>query len=739
MEKTAGRGVAPEKRGGKAVERVRGYAESGWVAFLLCLVFTLAMVYHYVVPLNALPFTEGIKGNDCGQMVWNLWFVSESITSGRNPYATGLIYYPLGTRLAHHTLAAGFFPVTFLVKQLSGGSRLYPFYAYRIIILLSLTLILYCSYRYLRGLGFDRWAAAIPAVAYAFSNFYMEHVLHLNHLAGFFIPLAALCLVRLYRKPTTTNIVCAALVSSSVVYFTEFALYIYMSLLLLTLILYLTRGGRKIVRERVHLVGFRRILLALTIFLLIIAPFIANLSEDRVLKPTREESSFYSSNLAAFFIPVKGQTPLYGDTFAPLSSRMTAGLGEPGVFISFPLMAFGLVALIKSRRRLVRISALLSLFFFVLSLGPTLKVFSVDTGVPMPYTLLMRVPPFDLSRTPVRFVVMGLFFLMIVAAQGVGWTGDAVVGRWGTRWRTAMMSALLIWTIAEAHSPMTRRKPFVPPQGVQRIVPGPVLNLPLLRNDGYAAMLQIFHHQPVVTGYLARYTEAQWGQFAELERLFKKGGAQFCDGVANIGARNIILGPENMVITAPSIAPLELSRCPINVVDLREWDAHSSGPSGEFDRGKAERPGHFPLYVWGERIDLRDAQSDKYLWYGWSGREPAFRWTDGDSAAFVFALAETRPSLLRIKLGPFLAPGKLDEQRAGVELNGRTIATLRLRDAAPKEYQVALPGDLLRDKNVLTFALPDAESPRALKISDDSRLLGINVEWLEIEPQSSDR
>lgn len=739
MEKMAGRSVSPEKRRGKVIERVKNYAESGWVAFLLCLMFTLAMVYHYVIPLNALPFTEGIKGNDCGQMVWNLWFVNESITSGHNPYATNLIYYPLGTRLAHHTLAAGFFPVTFLVKQLSGGNRLYPFYAYRIIILLSLTLILYCSYQCLRGLGFNRWAAAIPAVAYAFSNFYMEHVLHLNHLAGFFIPLAALCFVRLYRKPTTPNVLYAALVSSSVVYFTEFALYIYVSLLLLALIIYLAGGERKIVRERIHLVGLKRILLALTIFLLIIAPYLINLSGDTVLKPTRDESSFYSSNLAAFFIPVKRQTPLYGDIFASLSSRMTAGLGEPGVFISFPLMAFGLVALIESKRRLVRVSALLSLLFFVLSLGPTLKVFSVDTGVPMPYMLLMRVPPFDLSRTPVRFVVMGMFFLMIVAAQGVERTDYAVVRRWGTRLRTVIMSALLIWTIAEAHSPIPRQKPFVPPQGVQRIVPGPVLNLPLLRNDGYAAMLQIFHHQPVVTGYLARYTEAQWRQFAELERLFKKGGAQFCNGMANIGVHNIILGPENMVITAPSIAPLELAGCPINIVDLREWDAYSSGPSGEFDRDKAERPGHFPLYVWGTRIDLRDAQSDKYLWYGWSGHEPAFRWTDGNSAAFVFALAEIRPSILRIKLGPFLAPGKLDEQRVGVELNGRTIMTLRLRDAAPKEYQIALPSDLLRDKNVLAFALPDAESPRALKVSDDTRLLGINVEWMEIETQSDDR
>jgi hypothetical protein len=57
--------------------------------------------------------------------------------------------------------------------------------------------------------------------------------------------------------------------------------------------------------------------------------------------------------------------------------------------------------------------------FFVLSLGPTLKIFGTETGIPMPYSVLMKVPPFDSGRTPVRFVVVGMFFLMIVAAVGL--------------------------------------------------------------------------------------------------------------------------------------------------------------------------------------------------------------------------------------------------------------------------------------------------------------------------------
>jgi hypothetical protein len=39
----------------------------------------------------------------------------------------------------------------------------------------------------------------------------------------------------------------------------------------------------------------------------------------------------------------------------------------------------------------------------------------------------------------------------------------------------------------------------------------------------------------------------------------------------------------------------------------------------------------------------------------------------------------------------------------------------------------------LRERNVLTLDLPNAESPAALKLSEDTRLLGLNVQWMQIE------
>ena len=716
----------PRKKSAGA--QTRRYLESKSGVFLLSLIFTLALLYNYIVPLNAVPFSQGIKGQDCYQMVWNLWVVNEAITSGRNPYRTEMIYYPIGAELSHHSLAAGFFVVTFPVKLISRGDVMYPFYAYRTIILLSFTLILYLSYLTLRELGFRRWASAIPSVAYAFSAFYMEHLIHLNQIAGFFIPLTALCLVRWYRQPSTARVISTALASSCAIYFTEIALYIYMAVIFLAILMFPYRGERLALVERIRLAGLKRLLLGLTVFLLILAPYLFNFFTHHTLKPIAAESSLYSSNLAGFFIP---KAPFYSGLFLPLGSRITAGMGEPGIFLGFPLLIFGFIGLLVSRRTLTHISALAALLFFVLSLGPTLKVFAADTGIPLPYALLMRIPPFDAGRTPVRFVSVGMFFLMIVASGGLRWAEKTLSKRWGSHWSGAAMSLLLIWTIAEAYAPIPRQKPFVKPSGLEKILDGAVLNLPLMKNDGYSEALQIFNRQPIASGFLARYTQEQSKQFADLERLFNRGGTKFCEGVAARGYRNIVIAPRDVFPDAPSIAPLELSKCSLNVVDLRTGDLYSRAKGAEL--GEGERPDEFPPYIISTRVDFRSAESDKFLWYGWSGRELAFRWTYGNSAAVVFALRDSKPTVLRIKLGVFLVPGRLEEQRVNIALNGRQITTLRLREAEPREYSLVLPVELLREKNVLSFNLPDAESPATFGLSDDARLLGINVHWIEFD------
>jgi hypothetical protein len=145
----------------------------------------------------------------------------------------------------------------------------------------------------------------------------------------------------------------------------------------------------------------------------------------------------------------------------------------------------------------------------------------------------------------------------------------------------------------------------------------------------------------------------------------------------------------------------------------------------------------YPPYVLGTRLDLTQREADPYLCHGWSAGEPSIRWTDRPKALILFAVNEVKPSSLRLKLGPFLAPSKLDEQRMTLKLNDQLLASLRLTEA--KEYTFALPENLLREKNVLEFGLPDAASPMSLGVSPDWRRLGVDVKWMEIKPEAGGR
>lgn len=730
---------------------VAGLIDNRPLTFLLSLLFTLGMLWNYLLPLNSLLYTTGIKGQDCGQMIWNIWYANEAITSGHNPFSTNLLFYPTGANLGHHTLAAGFFPLTFLVKKLSGNDPMYPFYAYKIIILLSFALILWLSYQVLREIALTRWAALIAAVGYAFSDFYMLHVMHINHLAGFFIPLTALFIIRAYKKPASGNLVLAALAAGCSVYFTEFSIYICMAGLFFVLIAGLAKAGRRELVSKAMEVGWRRMLTAAFLFGAIVTPFVIILFRDQVRKPPPRESSYYSANLAGFFIPGQEKdeaeiygtpltTPLYGSTFVALDSKIPVGLGVSGfeTFIGFPLLIFSVVAVVRFRKKALWMCATVSLLFYLLSLGPTLKIFATDTGLPLPYLLLMKVPPFDTGRTPVRFVVMGLFLLMIVAACGLSWLQNVLTRRWpgwGRNRAGLAMLLIFVWTTAEVYSVTPRRPPFVPPAALAGIPAGPVLNLPPVQWDGYAAMLQTFHHQPIATGYLARNPETLWTRFGLLKAAFEKGGASFCEYLQSNGYRTVIISPDSVLLPYRfSMSPLDLSRCPVGVVDLRE---RGPGPFGVPQPDGSELPLNYPAYDRGTRINFGAAAADRYLSYGWSGREVVSHWTDRGRAAFVFSLAANgrrgQTATLRIFGGPFLVPGKLAVQRVAIRLNDKEVANWTLTSAEPQLRTIEIPASVLQDKNVLVFDLPDATSPRILGISEDWRLLGFNVQWLEID------
>ena len=114
------------------------------------------------------------------------------------------------------------------------------------------------------------------------------------------------------------------------------------------------------------------------------------------------------------------------------------------------------------------------------------------------------------------------------------------------------------------------------------------------------------------------------------------------------------------------------------------WNAFRSLPPGVSGRGCTI----YPHYVLGTRLDLTSREADPYLCSGWSAAEPSIRWTDRSRALILFAVNELKPGSLHLRLGPFIAPPKLDAQRVNLKLNDQLLASRILKEG--KEYRFAL-------------------------------------------------
>ncbi len=170
-------------------------------------------------------------------------------------------------------------------------------------------------------------------------------------------------------------------------------------------------------------------------------------------------------------------------------------------------------------------------------------------------------------------------------------------------------------------------------------------------------------------------------------------------------------------------------------IEREGWRTYPLVPS---DTDQGTWPEDFPIYKPGTKINFSEEQADRYVWSGWSVREIYGRWSEADHAMLIFGLREEdfRDSVLRIRLLPYIAPGKLDVQHVTVSLNGHELTTWELRNTDVEEFTLELPRRALAKRNVLSFYMPDVVSPKSLGvIPHEIRRLGIYVEWMEIDPK----
>ncbi len=136
------------------------------------------------------------------------------------------------------------------------------------------------------------------------------------------------------------------------------------------------------------------------------------------------------------------------------------------------------------------------------------------------------------------------------------------------------------------------------------------------------------------------------------------------------------------------------------------------------------------------RIDFKDPASGRYLNRGWSAAGEGGRWTDGREAELSIPLGNESPHELsvRLRFTPFIKSGQ-EHQQVVVLVDGKEVQRWRLTREQVETREFRVPASVLKSGRTsldVRFEFPDARSPVELGISEDTRVLAMHVDSMDV-------
>lgn len=126
--------------------------------------------------------------------------------------------------------------------------------------------------------------------------------------------------------------------------------------------------------------------------------------------------------------------------------------------------------------------------------------------------------------------------------------------------------------------------------------------------------------------------------------------------------------------------------------------------------------------------------SERYRVSGWSQTEKDFTWSEGKMAKLALPIPANVGALtLNMKLGALVSSPTVASQTVEVIANGQKIADWQVADTA--DLSARIPAEVTKNGGTLSIELrvPNATSPKALGLGDDSRILGVRVYSVELK------
>jgi hypothetical protein len=454
----------------------RGPAAAAFAAYSL---LTLAMTWPWArAPHELAPLNGDLLGH-----VWGIaWVATRGLADPVRLYDANM-YFPETLSLAYTESLIPQALQALPVFWLGGG----PLLAHNLVLLASFPLSGLGALLLARELGSRKPGAFFAGLAYAFTAFRFEHVVHVGVISVQWLPFVLLLLLRSVRRPTLARVAllggfCWLQALSSGYH----AVILAAALLAAGAVL-----ARTALRRRSALPVSAALLVAALMVGLSAWPYL-ELKRRHQLGRGREAYLHWSARPLSFL--ETGRWP----ALPHQRWLRDAARERMPLFPGTPALALAAWGASRPRRRLPLVLAATGL---LLSLGPELRLPGV--AVPMPFDLLRLVPPMDLMRDPSRFAFLFQLGLALLAGRGLG----RLLSRRGGRVAAALALALQAAESWPAGLGATIVEIPPPPPAVRWLAgapPGPVLELPWdnrQRSAGHYLYWSTAHWRPMVNGH----------------------------------------------------------------------------------------------------------------------------------------------------------------------------------------------------------------------------------------------
>lgn len=422
-----------------------------------------------------------IDSGDGRHGVWNVAWVAHALTTNPASLFNANIFHPHRQTLAYSeaNIVAGLIATP---VWLATGN---PYASYNTVVLLAFAAAALSAFLLVRVLGGSRVGAAVAGLAYGFSPYMFAHLAHIQLLMTFGPALSMAAMHHFTKAPSlgrgTLLGAALAVTGLACAYYGIFAGLATGIGLVWNLV-----TNRRLRDERFWL----GITAAATIVLLVVGPFflpylsVRDAGFERSLAEARLNSTWGTAYLASAVLVHRWMLPLLGQwqevLFPGFAAVMLAGL-----------------AVVVAERRVALLYVTIGALAFWASLGP-------DAGLYLwLYTL---VPAFSFLRAPVRFGVLVLLVVAVLAGLAVTWLGRQ---RWKS-WPAIAASLLAIGIIESYVGPLQLADAPRVAEAYRQlaILPrAPVAEFPFFAGSGDRhrhteyMLASTFHWQPLINGY----------------------------------------------------------------------------------------------------------------------------------------------------------------------------------------------------------------------------------------------